>query len=96
MKLHDKFRYKTYGRVFVAEQEHIAVVHEAIKEVDAFEFEYMPEDLVAVYKPGGPNLLVYLHKFEIDKTALAIECMNHGVWIWCIDGGFEGSYLEQP
>ena len=96
MRLHDKFRYKTYGRIFVAREEHVAIVIDSIKKVDDFEFTYMPKDLVAVYRPGGPNMLTYLHKFEIDKIALALECMDRGVWIWCIDGGFDGSYLEQP
>jgi hypothetical protein len=75
---------KTYGRIYVAKPEDVQVVKDTIKEVDGFEYEYMPEDVVAVF--GTDDELVYLHKFEIDANALAKACMEKGVWIWIVDG----------
>lgn len=76
---------KTYGRIFVAKPEHVAVVEETIKEVDEFEYDYMPKGVVAVFGTDDAEL-VYLHKFEIDANALAKACMGKGVWIWIVDG----------
>lgn len=78
------FSRKTYGRIFVQKPEHIQIVKDTIKEVDEFEYEYMPSDLVAVY-PDEKGF-IYLHKFEIDKDELTKSCIAKGVWIWCVDG----------
>ena len=69
---------------FVAKKEHVETVNETIREVDAFEAGYMPDDVVTVYSEDAE--LVYLHKFEIDINALAKACINKGVWIWYVDG----------
>ncbi len=75
---------KTYGRIFVAKPEDVQIVEETIREVDEFEYDYLPKGLVAVY--GQDDELKYLHKFEIDRNALARACMDKGVWIWVVDG----------
>jgi len=78
-----RFAYKTYGRIFVTQADHIPLVEAIIKDLDEFEYEYMPDDLITVYKPNP--LMVYLHKFEIDKIALTAKCWEAGIWIWCVD-----------
>lgn len=75
---------KTWGRIFVAKSEDVDIVKATIKEVDEFEWEYMPEDVIAVV--DGDESLVYLGKFEIDANELARACMKKGVWIWVVDG----------
>ncbi len=75
---------KTYGRIYVSKPEDVAVVEATVREVDEFEFDYMPKGLIAVY--GTDDELVYLHKFEIDANALAKACMDKNVWIWVVDG----------
>lgn len=75
---------KTWGRIYVAKPEHVQIVEETIKEVDEFEYDYMPKGVVTVW--GADNELIYLHKFEIDANALAKACMEKGVWIWVVDG----------
>lgn len=85
----DPFQRKTYGRIFVQKQEDVAEVEQTIREVDEFEFGYMPKNLIVVYDPIGPNLLTYLHKFEMSKIALTQACLKKGIWIWCVDNGTE-------
>ena len=65
---------KTHGRIFVSKQEDVEVVKKMIEKVDDFEFEYMPDNVVAVF--GEDDELVYLGKFEIDINALARACME--------------------
>lgn len=84
------FQRKTYGRIFVAQDEQIELVEKIIGELDPFEAKYMPEVLVTIYSPGGKNPLIYLHKFEMDIIALTRTCLEKGIWIWCVDCGQEG------
>jgi len=78
-----KFTYKTYGRIFVQKEEDIVAVEAIIHELDEFEYEYLPSNLITVYRPNAS--MVYLHKFEIDKIALTEKCWQAGIWIWCVD-----------
>lgn len=75
----------------MSKQEDVEVVKKMIEKVDDFEFEYMPDNVVAVF--GEDDELVYLGKFEIDINALARACMEVGVWIWYVDGVRERSWI---
>lgn len=78
-----KFAYKTYGRIFVQKEEDIALVKAIMQDLDEFEYEYLPSDLITVWTPNSG--MVYLHKFEMDKIALTEKCIMAGIWIWCVD-----------
>ncbi len=82
----DPFQKKTWGRIFIQESTDPERIIAIIRFVDSFEADYMPKDLIAVYRPDGKNQLVHLHKFEMDKIALMRACLAKGIWIWCVDG----------
>lgn len=73
---------KGYGRILVADKSKVEEVIAIIKEVDEFEFDYMPKDFVTAFI-GTPELK-YTHKFEIDTDKLILACWNKGIYIWCI------------
>lgn len=80
-----EMQYKTYGRIFVKTEEHRQRVEKLIEKIDEFEYGYMPGDLIKVYA-GRWHDLVYLHKFEICKNKLSLECLKEGIPIFIIDG----------
>ena len=82
------FQKKTYGRIWVAKTEDIAKVRDIIKKQDAFEFEYLPNNFIAVYD-GYLFSLTYGHKFELEYLELTQRCLTEGIWIVCITGGTE-------
>ena len=89
------FMKKTYGRIFVPVGMTAALVHEAVRELDAYEFDYMPKDIVAVWNPGEPPpRLVYTHKFEIDIDKLTALCWSRGIHVWCVTGYHDPSSFQ--
>lgn len=84
------FDYKGYGRIFVEKEEDIQKVKDKIKEIDDFEYEYLPDDLISVWE-GDLNDLVYNWKFdEMDIDDLCERLQMDGVkvaWIVGYDGG---------
>lgn len=80
----EPFARKSWGRIFVTQESDVQRVRDIIQVLDQFEFEYLGKDLVAVYSTDCP--LVYTHKFEMDKNALAQACLERGICVWMIDG----------
>lgn len=82
-----QFTKKTYGRIWVREEADVARVRDLIKDLDEFEFEYLPNDFVAVW-PENPRKaeLVYGHKFELRTDLLEYECWRRGIQIYLITG----------
>ena len=79
---------KGYGRIYVENEGDIPRVREIIKEMDEFEYEYLPDDLIA---PFGeyPNV-AYTHKFDdLDVDVLTATCWERGIRIWVFDAGHE-------
>lgn len=91
----DYFTRKTYGRIFVSSAQHVEEVRQIITQLDSFEAEYLPDNLVAVFDPRkeAVNGMVYLHKFEIDKIALSRALFEAGILHILVDGQQELSYL---
>jgi hypothetical protein len=56
-----KFPHKGYGRLFVESKEDIAKVKEIIREMDDWEYAYLPDDLIAVFSDENMKS-VYTHK----------------------------------
>lgn len=79
-----EFQYKTYGRIFVADPSKIEAVMDVIKEIDDYEFTYLPTDFVAAWS-DKPRYL-YGHKFQMDIYALTEKCWAKGIWIYCVTG----------
>lgn len=78
---------KTFGRIWVRKIEDKERVIKIIKEVDDFEYEYLPDDFVEVY-PCNPKraTLVYGGKFEIRTDLLKLACWTKGIDIWIVTG----------
>lgn len=96
------FPRKGYGRIFVEKEEDIEVVKEIIRKMDEYEYEYLPEKLIAVFDPNirtFPDMLnqpkdhlwldmEYTHKFDsLNLNELQFRCWAQGVKIFCCIGG---------
>lgn len=78
------FDRKGYGRIFVEKQEDIQKVKEIIKEMDEFEIDYLPDDLIAVFSEENMKA-VYTHKFsDLDTQLLTSVCWKRGIkmFVW--------------
>lgn len=88
------FTRKGYGRIYVEDQKYIERIREIIKEMDAFEYDYLPSDLIVPFSEY-PNI-VYTHKFDtLDCTNLAVRCWMEGIFILCVDNGCN-DYIRDP
>lgn len=77
---------KGYARIYVAHPDDVPKVEAIIKELDAFEHEYLPTGLVAPYTEW-PRL-VYTHKFDgLCMNRLMGECWKRGIHAWVCDNG---------
>lgn len=74
----EQFGRKTYGRIFVKQSADVEKVCEIIRELDEFEYEYMPDEFVAVYDSTNCPV-TYGHKFELDMDRLRFACFNEAV-----------------
>jgi hypothetical protein len=90
------FIQKGFGRIFVRRQEDIDSVVNAIRAIDAFEADYLRNDLIAVLSPTGTPKLLYTHKFEIDIDALTLYCWQRGICIWCVSQRGEVFDVRMP
>jgi DNA polymerase elongation subunit (family B) len=75
------FPRKGLGRIYVTKEEDIEKVNEIIKEMDEFEWEYLPDRFIAVFDEHLPA--IYTHKFDsIDIDKLTARCWGRGIPIW--------------
>ncbi len=77
---------KGYGRIYVDEAKNISKVKKIIKEMDEFEYDYLPTNFITVYIDYPA--VVYTHKFcDMDLDELTAKCWAEGVKIWVFDAG---------
>ena len=79
------FERKTNGRIWTVTEDDVRMVHQVIKGIDEFEYSYMPENFVSVYK-GDLHDTIYGHKFELDINTILQACWSQGVPVVCITG----------
>ena len=85
-----KFPHKGYGRLFVETKEDIARVKEIIKEIDDFEYAYLPEDLITVFSEDNMRS-VYTHKFsDLNMTEVMYRAWAKGINCFCVFGKIAG------
>lgn len=85
---------KGFGRIYVAKETDVKLVKAIIKELDEFEFDYLPGNLVAPFSEY-PNL-VWTGKFDgLCMNRLTGQCWSRGVYIWVLDNGHE-EFLTNP
>jgi hypothetical protein len=83
------FPYKKYGRIFVEKAEDVDKVKDVIKELDEYEFEYLPNDFIGVFNPDR-LYTVYTHKFDdLDTNVLTKECWKRGIKMFCWFGSID-------
>lgn len=86
------FTRKGYGRIYVVNENDIPKVDAIIKQMDAFEHEYLPVGFIAPFS-DYPSV-VYTHKFDsLDTNALTAICLKQGITVFCCDNG-HGEYMK--
>ena len=84
---------KGYARIYVAEPWVPEQVTAIIKELDEFEHEYLPSDLIAPFSEFPK--LAYTHKFDgLCMNRLTAECWKRGIFIWVCDNG-HAEYMDE-
>lgn len=84
------FERKGYGRIFVQKEEDIQKVKDVIKEMDEYEYGYLPEKLIVVFSPENMEA-VYTHKFcDLDTQELTKRCWERGIYMFCWYGRVNG------
>ena len=89
---YNEFPRKGYGRIFVEKESDIPVVKEIIRKMDEFEYDYLPEKLIAVFNPFPTDNLKehlvldmeYTYKFDsLDLNELQFRCWAAGIKVFC-------------
>ena len=57
-----QFSRKGYGRIFVEHEEDVDKIKEIIKEIDDYEYNYLPDGLITVFSSDSYES-AYVHKF---------------------------------
>ncbi len=77
---------KGYARIYVDTLENVGIVELIIKELDEFEYGYLPQGMVAPFSEYPK--LAYTHKFDgLDMNRLTAVCWKRGIHIWVCDNG---------
>ena len=80
-----KFLSKTYGKIFVEKPKDIKKVRDEIREMDAFEYDYLPDGMISVMPEAGSLQLCYTSKFDaLDLDMLTIRLWRKGIKILII------------
>ena len=80
--------HKGYARIYCENPSDIQKVKAIIKELDAFEYDYLPRELITAFSEYPK--LTYTHKFsDIDMNYLTALCWSQGIKIWVLDNGTE-------
>lgn len=87
------FTRKGYGRIFCQKEEDVETVYKIIKELDEFEFDYIPSGFV-VPVSEFPNL-VFTGKFDaLDKNVITAACLRKGIIVICFDNAYDEFFHE--
>lgn len=86
------FPYKGYARIFVEKEEEIQAVRDLIRTIDQFEYDYLPDDLIAVWNSAEITDLVplaYTHKFDhLDIDILTCLAWKRNIKLFIVVGGY--------
>ena len=87
MKLYEKGE----ARIYTDKEENIEKISAIIKEIDEFEWEYLPDDLITVF--NGRIDYIYHGKFyDIDMDELMKRCWTKGIFAFYAVQGKERFY----
>ncbi len=77
---------KGYAQIYVQHERDVQAVKDIIKELDDFEYEYLPSKMVVPFA-DYPNL-AYTGKFDsLCMNKLTATCWSRGIHIWVCDNG---------
>ena len=80
------FPYKGYGRIFVEKEEDIDKIKEIIKEIDDYEYDYMPDDLITVFSEENYHSK-FVHKFnDMDMGKVLKVAWERGIKCFVVFG----------
>ena len=80
--------HKGHSRIYVQSADAIPKVENIIKEMDSFEYGYLPKQMIAHY--SHYPYTVYTGKFsDLDMDELTNRCWEAGIPIWVYDAGIE-------
>lgn len=84
---HRTINRKSYGKIYVAKKEDIQKVKDIIKQMDQYEYDYLPNDLISVFEGhDGSTRLTHTHKFDgLNINELMVKCWNEGIYIFCLN-----------
>lgn len=78
--------HKGFGRIYCENVEDIKKVDTIIKELDEFEYGYLPDRMITTYDQYPE--VVYTGKFsDMDMNKLTSECWKRGIKVWVFDSG---------
>ena len=80
------FTYKGYGRIYT-NPENIQEVENIIKELNEFEWDYYPKNLVASVEEY-PSV-IWVGKFELDEDLFKQVCKEKHILALVFNSGFE-------
>jgi hypothetical protein len=85
------WNYKSYGRIFLSDHDHVPMVKKKLKELDEFEWEYLPADIFEVNPIGlewEKTDLVYCGKFDMSEIGdkLIKWCKENDIPIKIVSG----------
>lgn len=99
---YNTFPRKGYGRIFVEKEEDIDAVKRIIFDMDEFEYDYLPDNFIAVFEPKYESFpsdspknhlflkMVYTHKFDsLDLNELQLRCWAKGIKVFCVSSSVE-------
>ena len=79
---------KGYARIYCEADRQVEIIKGLIKQMDEFEFDYLPRDLIAPFDEYPK--VVYTGKFDaLDVDELTAICWQGGMHIWVFDAGHE-------
>ena len=80
-----KFPHKKYGRIYVEKEADVLVLKGIIIGIDSFEFDYLPDDLIDVFKKGSLCFNKYVGKFDdMDMGQVLYRAWLLGVKCFCV------------
>lgn len=78
-----KYERHTYGRLYTDKAENIPQIEQIMEEIDAFEYEYLPKDFIAVF--DGTMDTVPVGKFDTMNMAEVLQrCWEQGIHVFVL------------
>ena len=85
--------HKGYGRIYVETECDIEKVKKIINEIDPYEYDYLPKDLVATFAEYPK--VTYIHKFsDMSMNQLQVMCWIRGIRILVIDNNSRDQMID--